>query len=293
MPFNNKNLFITLLSLCTFQTYAAQCSEETYDKNKLNNFILLSQQTRTEIPKSVEITIDSPDGYLRASVQSNFSQCGELIGRSIKEVKTSTGPKNGFTATNEIKLNRTEFGWRIQLDANGIIADNNSQKTTQLYRQTLEGMYWLNNKGVISHAVNRSIIAATKAGDKDKTTVGTIDYIFNSSGLLARAVNKGSLAIDNNTIVYSYDGNDRLIKTQSPSTIEEYAYDNEGRELSLSKTQMFFTIEKNLTTCEEWNSHGECTRANMDILIVPADRTDKQYVDKHNAVMTAKYEYWN
>ncbi|QRG77790.1 hypothetical protein [Citrobacter sp. R56] len=293
MPFNNKNLFITLLSLCTFQTYAAQCTAETFAKNKLNNFILLSQQTRTEIPKSVEITIDSPDGYLHASAQSNFSQCGELIGSSIKEVKTSTGPKTVFTATNEIKLNRTEFGWRIQLDANGVIVDNNSQKTTQLYRQTLEGMYQLNNKGFISHAVNRSIIAATKAGDKDKTTVGTIDYVFNSSGLLARAVNKGSLAIDNNTIVYSYDGNHRLIKTQSPSTIEEYAYDNEGRELSLSKTQTYFTIEKKLTTCEEWNSHRECIRANMDIMIVPVDRTGKQYVDKHKAVMTAKYEYWN
>jgi hypothetical protein len=60
-----------------------------------------------------------------------------------------------------------------------------------------------------------------------------------------------------------------LIKTQSPSAIEEYAYDNEGRDLSLSKTQTYFTIEKNLTTCEAWNSHGECTRANMDIMIVP------------------------
>lgn len=293
MPFNNKKLFITLLSFCTFPAYATQCTEETYAKNKLNNFILLSLQTRTEIPKSVEITIDSPDGYLRASVQSNFNQCGELIGSSIKEVKTSTGPKNGFTATNEIKLNRAEFGWRIQLDANGVIADNNSQKTTQVYRHTLEGMYQLNNKGFISHAVNRSIIAATKAGDKDKTTVGTTDYEFNSSGLLARVINKGSLAVDNNTIVYSYDGNDRLIKTQSPSTIEEYVYDNEGRDLSQSKTQTYFTIEKKLTTCEEWNAHGECTRANMDIMIVPVDQTDKQYVDKHNAVMTAKYEYWN
>ena len=97
----------------------------------------------------------------------------------------------------------------------------------------------------------------------------------------------------NNTIVYSYDGNHRLIKTQSPSTIEEYGYDNEGRELTLSKTQTYFTIEKNLTTCEEWNSHGECTRAIMDITITPTYRTGKQYVDKHNAVMTAKYEYWN
>lgn len=293
MSFNNKNLFITLLSLCTFQTYAAQCTAETFAKNKLNNFILLSQQTRTEIPKSVSITIDSPDGYLRTSVQSNFSQCGELIGGRMKEVKTSTGQKTVFTATSEVQLNKTEFGWRIQVDSNGVIADKNSQKTTQVYRQTLEGMYQLNDKGIISRAVNRSIIAATKAGDKDKTTVGTIDYVFNSSGLLARAVNKGSLTIDNNTTVYIYDGNDRLIKTQSPSTIEEYAYDNEDRELSLSKTQTYFTIEKNLTTCEEWNSHGECTRANMDIMIAPADRTGKQYVDKHKAVMTAKYEYWN
>jgi hypothetical protein len=92
--------------------------------------------------------------------------------------------------------------------------------------------------------VNRSIIAATKPGDKDKTTVGAIDYVFNSSGLLARVVSKGSLAIDNYTTVYSYDDNDRLIKTESPSTIEEYTYDNEGRDLSLSKTQTYFTIEK-------------------------------------------------
>lgn len=48
MPFNNKNLFITLLSLCTFQTYAAQCTAEIFAKNKLNNFILLTQQSRTD-----------------------------------------------------------------------------------------------------------------------------------------------------------------------------------------------------------------------------------------------------
>lgn len=293
MSFNNKKLLITLLSLCTFQTYAAQCTAETLAKNKLNNFILLSEPTRTEIPKSVSITIDSPDGYLRTSVQSNFSQCGELIGGRMKEVKTSTGQKAVFTATSEIQLNKTEFGWRIQVDSNGVIADKNSQKTTQAYRQTLEGMYLLNDKGIISRAVNRSVIAATKPEDKDKTVVGTIDYAFNSSGLLASAASKGSMAIDNNTIVYSYDGNYRLIKTQSPSTIEEYGYDNEGRELTLSKTQTYFTIEKNLTTCEEWNSHGECTHANIDITITPTDRTGKQYVDKHNAVMTAKYEYWN
>ncbi|CQH21797.1 TPA: hypothetical protein PXN30_003986 [Yersinia enterocolitica] len=293
MSFNNKKLLITLLSLCTFQTYAAQCTAEIFAKNKLNNFILLSQPTRTEIPKSVSITIDSPDGYLRTSVHSNFSQCGELIGGRMKEVKTSTGQKAVFTGTSEIQLNKTEFGWRIQVNSNGVIADKNSQKTTQAYRQTLEGIYLLNDKGIISRAVNRSVIEATKPEDKDKTVVGTIDYDFNSSGLLASAVSKGSMAIDNNTIVYSYDGNHRLIKTQSPSTIEEYGYDNEGRELTLSKTQTYFTIEKNLTTCEEWNSHGECTRANMDITITPTDRAGKQYVDKHNAVMTAKYEYWN
>lgn len=293
MSFNNKNLFITFLSLCTFQAYAAQCTGETFAKNKLNNFILLSQQTRTEIPKSVSMTIDSPDGYLRTSVQSNFSQCGELIGGHMKEVKTSTGQETVFTATSEIQLNKTEFGWSIQGDSNGVITDKKSQKTTQVYQQTFEGMYQLNNKGIISRAINRSIIAATKPEDKDKTTVSTIDYAFNSSGLLASATSKGSMAIDNNTIVYSYDDHHRLIKTQSPSTIEEYGYDNQGRELTLSKTQTYFTIEKNLTTCEEWNTHGECTHANMDITITPTDRTGKQYVDKHNAVMTAKYEYWN
>jgi hypothetical protein len=98
---------------------------------------LISGLVRT-FPKSVEITVDSPDGYIRASAQSNFDQCGELTGSSVKEVKTSPGPKNVFTTINEIQLNRTEFGWRIQLDANGVIVDNNSQKVTQLYRQTLE-----------------------------------------------------------------------------------------------------------------------------------------------------------
>jgi len=293
MPFNKNNLFIALFSLCTFQTYAAQCTAETFAKNKLNNFVLMSQQTRNGIPKSVTIAIDSPNGYLRTSVQSNFSQCGELIDGRAKEVTTSAGQKTVFTATTEIELNRTEFGWSIQLNSNGVVADKNSQKTTEAYRQTLEGMYLLNDKGVISRAVSRSVIAGTKPKDKDKTAVSSIDYAFNSSGLLASAASKGSMAIDNNTTVYSYDGNHRLINTQSPSTIEEYGYDNEDRELTLSRTQTYFTIEKKLTTCDEWNSHGECTRANIDITITPTDRTGKQYVDKHNAVMTAKYEYWN
>lgn len=113
MSFNNKNLFITLLSLCTFQAYAAQCTVETLAKNKLNNFILLGQQARTETPKSVSATIDSPDGYLRTSLQSNFSQCGELMSGHMKEVKASAGQNGIFTATSDIQLNKTEFGWRI------------------------------------------------------------------------------------------------------------------------------------------------------------------------------------
>lgn len=293
MSFNNKKLLITLLSLCTFQTYATQCTTETFAKNQLNNFILLNEPTRTEVPKSVSITIDSPDGYLRTSVQSNFSQCGELISGHMKEVKTSTSQNGVFTATSDIQLNKTESGWRIKVDSTGVIADKNSQKIKQIYRQTLEGMYLLNDKGILSRAVNRSVIAATKPENKDKTAFSTIDYAFNSLGLLASATSKGSMPIDNYTIVYSYDSNHRLIKTQSPSTVEELSYDNEGRELTLSKTQTYFTIEKKLTTCEQWNSHGACTQANVNITITPTDQTGKQYVDKHNAVMTAKYEYWN
>lgn len=293
MSFNNKKLLITLLSLCTFQTYATQCTTETFAKNQLNNFILLNEPTRTEVPKSVSITIDSPDGYLRTSVQSNFSQCGELISGHMKEVKTSTSQNGVFTATSDIQLNKTESGWRIKVDSTGVIADKNSQKIKQIYRQTLEGMYLLNDKGILSRAVNRSVIAATKPENKDKTAFSTIDYAFNSLGLLASATSKGSMPIDNYTIVYSYDSNHRLIKTQSPSTVEELSYDNEGRELTLSKTQTYFTIEKKLTTCEQWNSHGACTQANVNLTITPTDQTGKQYVDKHNAVMTAKYEYWN
>lgn len=293
MSFNNKKLLITLLSLCTFQTYATQCTTETFAKNQLNNFILLNEPTRTEVPKSVSITIDSPDGYLRTSVQSNFSQCGELISGHMKEVKTSTSQNGVFTATSDIQLNKTESGWRIKVDSTGVIADINSQKIKQIYRQTLEGMYLLNDKGILSRAVNRSVIAATKPENKDKTAFSTIDYAFNSLGLLASATSKGSMPIDNYTILYSYDSNHRLIKTQSPSTVEELSYDNEGRELTLSKTQTYFTIEKKLTTCEQWNSHGACTQANVNITITPTDQTGKQYVDKHNAVMTAKYEYWN
>ena len=293
MSFINKSLFITLLSICTFQAYAAQCSAETFAKNKLNNFILVGQQTRTEIPKSVSITVESHDGYLRTSVQSNFSQCGELIGSRMKQVMTSTGPKAVFTATSEMQLDKEEFGWRLQLDSNGVTVDKNIQKPTQAYRQTLEGTFQLNDKGVITRAVNRSVIAAAKTGDKDKIAVSTIDYAFNASGLLESATSKGSMAIDNNTIIYSYDSNHRLIKSQSPSTIEEYGYDNEGRELTLNKTQAYFTIEKKMITCEQWNSHGECIRANIDITIAPIDRTGTPSVHKHNAIMTAKYEYWN
>ena len=291
MLFNNKNLFIALLSLCTFQTYAAQCTAETLSKNKLNNFILLNQQTKTEVPKAVSVTIDSPDGYLRTSVQSNFGQCGELLGGHMKEVKTSTNTQTVFTATTEVQLNKTEFGWHVQLDSNGTIADKSSHKTTQVYRQTLGGRYLLDDNGIISHVVNRSIIAATKPEDKDKIATSNIEYIFNSSGLVVSAKSTGNMAIDNSTIVYSYDDHNRLIKIQSPSSIEEYAYDNEGREVSVSKTQTYFTIEKKLTTCEKWDPHGECTRANIDITITPMDRTGKQYIDKHHAVMTAKYEY--
>lgn len=294
MPIYNKSFCVAVLALCSFHARAEQCSPESVNKNKTNNFILLQQQINGAIPKTIETRIESPDGYIRTTINASYNRCGELLGGSMLEVKTATYPQSVLVITSAIKLSKADYGWRILVDGKGIGTDKRNQKSTLLFRHNVEGMYLLNKKGIISKAVNRGTITATTPGEKDRTSMGTILYTLNTTGALTRSENKSNLAIENYRTEYEYDTHHRLTKRYTPNVVDEYVYDDAGLQLTWTNTETYYTIEKTVNTCKEWDTNGECIQADIDITISSPDNDKgKAFEYKHKAAMTATYEYWN
>ncbi|HAS0834079.1 TPA: hypothetical protein QHZ08_003843, partial [Enterobacter cloacae] len=141
MPIYNKSFCVAVLALCSFHARAEQCSPESVNKNKTNNFILLQQQINGAIPKTIETRIESSDGYIRTTINASYNRCGELLGGSMLEVKTATYPQSVLVITSAIKLSKADYGWRILVDGKGIGTDKRNQKSTLLFRHNVEGMY--------------------------------------------------------------------------------------------------------------------------------------------------------
>ena len=124
--------------------------------------------------------------------------------------------------------------------------------------------------------------------------MGTILYTLNTTGALTRSENKSNPAIENYRTEYEYDTHHRLTKRYTPNVVDEYVYDDAGRQLTRTNTETYYTIEKTVNTCKEWDTNGECIRADIDITISSPDNDKgKAFEYKHKAAMTATYEYWN
>lgn len=166
MPIYNKSFCVAVLALCSFHARAEQCSPESVNKNKTNNFILLQQQINGAIPKTIETRIESPDGYIRTTINASYNRCGELLGGSMLEVKTATYPQSVLVITSAIKLSKADYGWRILVDGKGIGTDKRNQKSTLLFRHNVEGMYLLNKKGLSVKQLTAASLLPQRRGER-------------------------------------------------------------------------------------------------------------------------------
>ncbi|WP_345830938.1 hypothetical protein AAGR08_22880 (plasmid) [Pantoea sp. BRR-3P] len=290
MAIIKASALLSLLSLFAFDASSAECSPQQVQNNKMNNFILFDEQPSADTPKAIEITIESRDGFIHSSVSAIFSRCGELIKADFANEKNYQTGSRVLTATYSAEINKKEYGWKTNLQFDNAMTDKDSKKRTELFSQQVEGVVLLGKNGVISKSGERF---EAMTGNLKQIGVANTSYRFDASERLLITDRRSNLRSDNAKTVYEYDARGRLLQKRSASVLDIYSYDQTGRELSLTSTATYFTIEKTVTTCQEWNEFGKCTLAHQRITITtPNARSGVNSIQKHDAILKTSISYW-
>ncbi|WP_455846448.1 hypothetical protein [Pantoea agglomerans] len=128
---------LSLLSLFAFDASSAECSPQQVQNNKMNNFILFDEQPSAGTPKSMELTIESRDGFIHSSVSAIFSRCGELIKAEFAKEKNYQTGSRVLTATYSAEINKKEYGWKTNLKFDNAMTGTDSKKKTEFLASKL------------------------------------------------------------------------------------------------------------------------------------------------------------
>lgn len=290
MEIIKASALLSLLSLFAFDASSAECSPLQVQNNKINNSILFDDQPSADTPKTIEITIESRDGFIHSSVSAIFSRCGELIKAEFAKEKNYQTGSRVLTATYSAEINKREYGWKTNLKFDNAMTDKDSKKRTELFSQQVEGVIVLGKNGVISKSGER-FEAMTR--NPNHIGVANTSYRFDATRRLLITDRRSNLRSDNAKTVYEYDATGRLLQKRSASVLDIYSYDQTGRELSLTSTATYFTIEKTVTTCQEWNEFGKCILAHQRITITtPNAKSGVNSIQKHDAILKTSISYW-
>ncbi|MHC9060901.1 hypothetical protein [Pantoea sp. y20] len=249
---------LSFLSLFAFDASSAECSPQQVQNNKMNNFILFDEPPSADTPKSMELTIESRDGFIHSSVSAVFSRCGESIKAGFAKEKNYQTGSRVLTATYSADINKKEYGWKTNLKFDNAMTDTDSKKKTEPFSQRVEGVILLGKNRVISKSGERF---EAMTGNLNQIGVAKTSYRFDATGRLLRTDRRSTLRSDNAKTIYEYDASGRLLQKRSASVLDIYSYDQSGREFCLTSTATYFTIEKTVTTCPEWNKLGNCRLA--------------------------------
>lgn len=288
-----RSTTLTLLSTLTFLTFHAQaaaCSAQQVRQNQYNTLILTEQMPSAGIPKTIEYSLKSADGFAQGSAIFHFSRCGALTEASITQRRNYVTAKSTMEVFYSLSLQQQDYGWRSALVFDNSLTDSATQKKTPLFKQQLQGVYLLDRAGIIR-----------QAGDRMEMTVGgelqvgnaITQYVRNAAGQLVRVQRRSNILADNSTTTLAYDDAGHLISQKSAAQESHYRFDESGREISLSSVQIYATIEKAETTCQQWNQYGQCTLAKRQItLITPGEGAKKDIVRQHNLTFKTDYTFW-
>lgn len=290
MAMIKASVLLSLLSLFAFDASSAECSPQQVQSNKMNNFILFDEQPSADTPKTMKLTIESRDGFIHSSVSAIFSRCGELIKAEFAKEKNYQTGSRVLTATYSAEINKKEYGWKTNLKFDNAMTDTDSKKKTELFSQQVEGVILLGKNGVISKSGERF---EAMTGNLNQIGVANTSYRFDATGRLLSTDRRSNLRSDNAKTIYEYDASGRLLQKRSASVLDIYSYDQSGREFSLTSTATYFTIEKTVTTCQEWNELGKCILAHQRITITtPNAKSGVSSVQKHDAILKTSITYW-
>ncbi|WP_368888448.1 hypothetical protein [Morganella morganii] len=285
-----KLLLLSLIYGFSYNVYAGEntCSAETAAVNAFNNFIFTQEQPFNDSVKEMKMHIKSSDDYIVSNAYVKFDDCGRLLILENSKVVKSRIKENVIVNVFNIRINKKDEGWRYNMTFKLSDIDQHGVDNTFI-AQRLHGKFLTDRYGKITKAEDTSY--ATIGKDRLKFQAVT-HFVSDDKGRLSKSDRVSTQPNDSSDTRYFYDDKDRLIRTQSDSTTEEYTYTPDGKESGSTMIQTFFTTETTVTTCKEWNEFGRCTRAERDITeLIEDKKANKSSVYKHHADIDYEYVY--
>lgn len=264
------------------------CSAETAAVNAFNNFIFTQERPFNDSVKEMKMRIKSSDDYIDNSSYVKFDDCGRLLILENNKVVKSRIKENVIVNAFNIRINKKDEGWRYNMTFKLSDIDQHGVDNI-LMMQRMHGKFLTGNDGKITKSEDTSY--ATFGDERIKFKAET-RFLSDNKGRLSKSDRVSTQPNDNSNTRYFYDDKDRLIRTQSDSTTEEYTYTDDGKESGSTMVQTFSTTETTVTTCKDWNKFGRCTRAERDItVLIESENGENDSVYKHHAEIDYEYVY--
>lgn len=285
-----KLLLLSLMCAFSYNVYAGEnnCSAETVAINTFNNFIFTQEQPFNDSVKEMKMHIKSNDDYIESNAYVKFDDCGRLLILENSKVVKSRIKENVIVNAFNIRINKKDEGWHYNMTFKLSGIDQHGVDNTFML-QRMHGKFLTGNNGKITKSEDTSYVTL---GDERMKFKAETRFLSDNKGLLSKSDRVSTQPNDSSNTQFFYDDKDRLIRTQSDTTTEEYTYTADGKVSGSTMVQKFSTTDTTVTTCKEWNKFGRCTRAERDItVLIKSTNGEKDSVYKHHAEIDYEYVY--
>lgn len=285
-----KLLLLSLMCAFSYNVYAGEnnCSAETAAINAFNNFIFTQEQPFNDSVKEMKMHIKSNDDYIESNAYVKFDDCGRLLILENSKVVKSRIKENVIVNAFNIRINKKDEGWHYNMTFKLSGIDQHGVDNTFML-QRMHGKFLTGNNGKITKSEDTSYVTL---GDERMKFKAETRFLSDNKGLLSKSDRVSTQPNDSSNTQFFYDDKDRLIRTQSDTTTEEYTYTADGKVSGSTMVQKFSTTDTTVTTCKDWNKFGRCTRAERDItVLIESEKDKKDSVYKHHAAIDYEYVY--
>ncbi|UBX49081.1 hypothetical protein LDO51_18435 [Providencia alcalifaciens] len=284
-----KKVLLSLPLMCSFYAYAGEqnCSADTIAINNFNNFVFAQERPFNDSLKEMNARTTSQDDYINNTVQTKFDNCGALIELTGHEVVRFSIHDTVTVKSIDMIMKKNGRGWEYKVAFRLSVINQDNVENTLLQQKTT-GKYLTDPNGKIIEAKDSSY---TTNLDKSRIlTRADTRFLTDDNGRLSESNRVSTQENDSVKTTYHYDMRNRLIRTQSDSTVEEFTYGDDDRELSNKTIKEFFTTETTVTTSKSWNKFGRCTEAEQTITtLIKDEHGGKDSVYNYHA--NIKYDY--
>lgn len=149
MKFITKAVLVCVALPCSSIAVAAACSSEQIAVNQVNASILVDQTPSFVVPKSINMLIESKDGFMQGKGAFTFDHCGGLLQADIVQGRNEKAPKGILTTIFSMHASRREYGWDTVMTFRNSFTETLTEKNTLFVNAQIKGAYLVNSKGAI------------------------------------------------------------------------------------------------------------------------------------------------